>query len=123
MGEIKRIRSQKGDLFLASMTPEVTEAYELLQFSTILKSYPDVDQALQLGFGKGKAAKGTPVPKAAKPAASTEEKAPLRSANEKKAAPLASAESSGVKTPVATPIASQPKPGWFGKILKPWTWF
>jgi anti-sigma B factor antagonist len=57
VGEIKRIRNQKGDLFLVAMSPEVTEAYELLQFSTILKSFNDVDQAAQKGFAKIRTAK------------------------------------------------------------------
>jgi len=52
VGEIKRIRNQKGNLFLVSMNPEVMEAYELLQFSTILKAFPTVDQAVKKGFGK-----------------------------------------------------------------------
>ena len=52
VGEIRRIRSQKGNLFLVGMSPEVTEAYELLEFETILKSFPNVELAVQKGFGK-----------------------------------------------------------------------
>lgn len=52
IGEIKRIRNQKGDIFLAGMSPEVAEVFELLEFNTILKSFPDVETALQKGFKK-----------------------------------------------------------------------
>jgi anti-sigma B factor antagonist len=52
ISEIKRIRGQKGDLFLSGMSPEVTEVFELLEFNTILKSFPDVETALNKGFKK-----------------------------------------------------------------------
>jgi anti-sigma B factor antagonist len=52
IGEIKRIRNQKGDLFLSGMNGEVTEVFELLEFNTILKAFPDVETALQKGFKK-----------------------------------------------------------------------
>jgi len=50
VGEIKRIRSQKGNLFLVGMSQEVTNAYELLQFDSILKAFPTAEQAIQKGF-------------------------------------------------------------------------
>ena len=59
VGEIRRIRSQKGNLFLVGMCPEVTEAYELLEFETILKSFPNVELAIQKGFGKSRTSKGS----------------------------------------------------------------
>ena len=52
ISEIKRIRNQKGDLVLAAMTPEVAEVFELLEFNTILKSFPDPEQAVKKGFEK-----------------------------------------------------------------------
>jgi len=52
ISEIKRIRAQKGDLFLAGMNSEVAEVFELLEFNTILKSFPDVESAVKKGFGK-----------------------------------------------------------------------
>ena len=64
IGEIKRIRSQKGDLFLASMGPEVEEAYNLLEFYTIIKAFADTDQAVLKGFGKLRAKKGAEKSKA-----------------------------------------------------------
>jgi anti-sigma B factor antagonist len=57
VGEIRRIRSQQGNLFLVGMSPEVTEAYELLEFETILKSFPNVETAVQKGFGKTRTGK------------------------------------------------------------------
>ncbi len=50
IGEIKRIRGQKGDLVLTGMNPEVLGVYELLDFNAILKSFPDVDSAVKAGF-------------------------------------------------------------------------
>jgi len=52
ISEIKRIRSQKGDLVLVGMNSEVGEVFELLEFNTILKSFPNVDSALKKGFDK-----------------------------------------------------------------------
>jgi anti-anti-sigma factor len=52
ISEIKRIRSQKGDLVLVGMNPEVAEVFELLEFNTILKSFPDVETAVKKGFAK-----------------------------------------------------------------------
>ncbi len=50
ISEIKRIRNQKGDLVLVGMNPEVSEVFELLEFNTILKSFPNVESAVQKGF-------------------------------------------------------------------------
>jgi anti-anti-sigma factor len=50
ISEIKRIRNQKGDLILVGMNPEVAEVFELLEFNTILKSFPNVEAAVQKGF-------------------------------------------------------------------------
>lgn len=51
IGHIKMIRVQKGDLILAGMKPEVLEVFELLEFNTIIKAFPDVQTAIQKGFG------------------------------------------------------------------------
>src|ERR1051325_9439373 len=52
ISEIKRIRNQKGDLILVGMNPEVAEVFELLEFNTILKSFPNVETAIKKGFEK-----------------------------------------------------------------------
>ena len=52
ISEIKRIRNQKGDLILVGMNPEVSEVFELLEFNTILKAFPNVDAAIKKGFEK-----------------------------------------------------------------------
>ncbi len=111
VGEIKRIWNQKGDLFLAAMSPEVEEAYELLQFSTILKAFPNVDQAVQKGFGKSITAKGS-----AAPAAERErELQPVGKSAE--AVPAA-------RTAVETqPAKETPKTSWFERLLNPRKWF
>ena len=52
ISEIKRIRNQKGDLVFVGMSPEVAEVFELLEFNTILKSFPNVETAVKKGFEK-----------------------------------------------------------------------
>lgn len=52
VSEIKRIRTQKGDLVLSGMNPEVSEVFELLEFNTILKAFPNVETAVKRGFGE-----------------------------------------------------------------------
>jgi anti-sigma B factor antagonist len=51
IGEIKRIRGQKGDLVLVGMKAEVSEVFELLEFDSILKAFPNVESAVKKGFG------------------------------------------------------------------------
>jgi len=110
VGEIKRIRGQKGDLFLAAMTPEVVDAYELLQFETIIKSFPTVDQAVQKGFGKT-------IP--GKAAARSGAKAPEPSQPEKALEPALLGH--GLEL---VPAGGPPqKPRWFLRIFAPWKWF
>lgn len=109
VGEIKRIRTQKGDLFLVAMSPEVEEAYELLQFSTILKAFPSVEQAVQKGFRKS-ATQGSAAPKA------VSEPVP------QPAAQSPSASSAQTMSGVS-PIAEASKPRWFERILNPLKWF
>lgn len=48
ISEIKNLRSHRGDLKLANMSENVSEVYELLEFSTILSSSPSVQAAVQL---------------------------------------------------------------------------
>ena len=50
VSELKMIRRQSGDLLLVGMNPHVAEVFELLEFDSILKSYPDVESAVQEGF-------------------------------------------------------------------------
>jgi anti-sigma B factor antagonist len=52
ISEIKRIRNQKGDLLLVGMNPEVSEVFELLEFNTILKAFPNVEMAVKKCFEK-----------------------------------------------------------------------
>ena len=47
ISEIKCIRRNGGDLKLASMTPEVREVFELLEFQNILKPFDMTDEALK----------------------------------------------------------------------------
>jgi anti-anti-sigma factor len=52
ISEIRRIRSQKGDLVLAGMVPAVSEVFGLLEFNSFLRAFPDVESAAQKGFEK-----------------------------------------------------------------------
>jgi anti-sigma B factor antagonist len=120
VGEIKRIRSQKGDLLLSGMCPEVMEAYELLQFSTILKAFPTVEQAVKDGFGNSKSKKDFEKTKV--------DKGFEKSGKEKISGKLPAEK--GVQKPGLAisfaepdPSGNPKKPGFFGRILKPWKWF
>jgi anti-sigma B factor antagonist len=106
VGEIKRIRSQQGNLFLASMSPEVVEAYELLEFDTIIKSFPDVEQAVRQGFGVPRPGSGT----GKKPA-----KAPAEAARVEREPETAFEGPQAIQKPY--------KPRWAANLLKPWKWF
>lgn len=111
VGEIKRIRSQKGNLFLVAMNPEVAEVFELLEFDSILKSFPDPEQAILKGFMRTKAARAPAKAASAKgPAAS-----PVQPAVESPAMNITFAETGADKGPK--------KAGWLGRILLPWKWF
>ena len=110
IGELKRIRNQKGNLILTSMSPEVTDAFELLEFDTILKSFPDVDQAVQKGFGKTKAGKATSM--APEPSQPVSMAAPVEKAGKAEGLNLSFVESQSPK-----------KDHWLVRILIPWKWF
>ena len=113
VGEIKRIRGQKGDLFLAGMSPAVEEAYDLLQFSTIIKSFPNVDQAIQNGFGRSKSgsAKGPVNVRSGKAAGQPAAEVPLVTA------PVEKSQAD------PAPAPSPRTPGRLSRLFKPWTWF
>lgn len=51
ISQIKRIRGQRGDLVLVGMNAEVTQVFELLEFNSILKSFPNVEKAVRKVFG------------------------------------------------------------------------
>ncbi len=110
VGEIKRIRNQKGDLILVGMNPEVADIYELLQFSSILKSFPNVETAILKGFKKTRVSKAAEKPAEKSPEILRVEKNPAENEMEKAAE--------------EPPVAQEPKKSnRFLKILKPWTWF
>lgn len=47
ISEIKRIRGNGGDIKLASMTREVREVFDLLEFNNILKPYATTEEAMK----------------------------------------------------------------------------
>ncbi len=49
---LKNIRTGKGDLVLAWMKPGVSGIFELLEFNTILKAFPNVESAALAAFKK-----------------------------------------------------------------------
>lgn len=127
IGEIKRIRGQKGNLFLANMSPEVEEAYQLLELHSIIKAFSSVELAIQNGFGRAFSGKGFEKHQAAG-------KAPAKSRGKKGAQPIPvplpvmpQAEPV-LERPVqptyqAPPMPTRRKPGLLEKILLPWNWF
>jgi anti-anti-sigma factor len=46
VSEIREIRENKGDLVLVNMSPDVYDVYELMEFSSILKSYDSLNEAI-----------------------------------------------------------------------------
>ncbi len=46
ISHLKEARENKGDLRLSGMIPNVREIYELLEFDTVLTSFPSISQAL-----------------------------------------------------------------------------
>ena len=66
VSEIREIRENSGDLVLVNMSPDVYDVYELMEFSSILKSYDNVDEAVA-GFTGKEIKKEAPKP-ATKPA-------------------------------------------------------
>jgi anti-sigma B factor antagonist len=117
IGEIKRIRTQGGNLFLAGLSPEVNEAYELLELESILKAFPDAEAAVQKGFGrtKGKKASSAPVV-ASRAAVLTPVASPASAPTQPQAVPAPTQE--------YTRMTRAPeKRGFLGRLIRPWTWF
>ena len=52
IGEIREIREQEGDLKLAGMVGDVHEVFQLLEFHSILESYPTTQEAVDAFKGK-----------------------------------------------------------------------
>jgi len=47
VSEIRDIRENNGDLVLVNMVPDVYDVYELMEFSSILKSFDSIDEAIK----------------------------------------------------------------------------
>ncbi len=52
VSEIREIRENSGDLVLVNMSPDVYDVYELMEFSSILKSFDSVEEAVAGFTGK-----------------------------------------------------------------------
>jgi len=52
VSEIREIRENGGDLVLVSMSPDVYDVYELMEFSSILKSFDSLEEAIANFMGK-----------------------------------------------------------------------
>ena len=52
VSEIREIRENNGDLVLANMSPDVYDVYELMEFSSILKAFDSVEDAISHFTGK-----------------------------------------------------------------------
>ncbi len=120
VSEIKRIRGENGDLVLSGMSPDVLEVFDLLQFSTILKFFPNVESAVRQGF------EGLP-PGARKAAASHSEKrvkktdlgaAPLGSTAEP--GQLATPQNEPDSTATPEPATTGVRPPFWRRVLLDW---
>ncbi len=60
VSEIREIRENNGDLILVNMSPDVYDVYELMEFSSILKSFDSLDDAIAHFTGKKVVEKSTP---------------------------------------------------------------
>jgi len=47
IGDIRTLQTHGGDLKLASLSPEVEEVYQLMEFYNILKAYDNVEAAVR----------------------------------------------------------------------------
>ncbi len=52
VSEIREIRENSGDLVLVNMSPDVYDVYELMEFSSILKSFDGLEEAVANFMGK-----------------------------------------------------------------------
>ena len=52
VSEIREIREKLGDLVLVNMSPDVYDVFELMEFSSIFKSYDSLDEAMAYFSGK-----------------------------------------------------------------------
>ncbi len=119
ISEIKNLRSHRGDLKLANMSPNVGEVYELLEFATILTSAPSVPDAARMFDGAASDAgaggkKESATSTSGKPAAAAAAKpaAPAAPARPAAAAPLPATKPATSPTPSMprTPIIPIAKP-------------
>jgi anti-anti-sigma factor len=55
VSEIREIRENNGDLVLVNMSSDVFDVYELMEFSSILKSFESIEDAILSLSGKGPA--------------------------------------------------------------------
>jgi anti-sigma B factor antagonist len=53
VSEIREIRENNGDLVLVNMSSDVFDVYELMEFSSILKSFESIEDAILSLSGKG----------------------------------------------------------------------
>ncbi|MBN1364869.1 MAG: STAS domain-containing protein [Syntrophaceae bacterium] len=72
ISEIKEIRENNGDLLLANMTPNVYEVYEVMEFSSILKSFVSLDEAIAYFSGDSGETSGALKPAIEKPTPKSE---------------------------------------------------
>jgi anti-sigma B factor antagonist len=70
VSEIREIRENGGDLVLVNMSPDVYDVYELMEFSSILKSFDSLEEAIANFLGKTvKKESPAQIPETPKPAA------------------------------------------------------
>jgi anti-anti-sigma factor len=107
ISEIKNLRSHRGDLKLANMSPNVSEVYELLEFATILTSAPSVPDAVKMFDG---AAAEMGMPPVKKPLAGQPAVATAATAAPKAAVPPKPPTPTAINRPAVPPPAGKVRP-------------
>jgi anti-sigma B factor antagonist len=75
VSEIREIRENNGDLVLVNMSSDVYDVYELMEFSSILKSFDNLEDAVS-SFSGGKPAQPAEKPKQTPPRLAEPRRAP-----------------------------------------------
>ena len=75
VSEIREIRENNGDLVLINMSSDVYDVYELMEFSSILKSFDNVEDAITSFTGIPKSAA---TPKPVRPQIASQKPAPVK---------------------------------------------
>jgi anti-sigma B factor antagonist len=107
VSEIREIRENNGDLVLVNMSSDVYDVYELMEFSSILKSFDNLEDAVA-SFTGAKPAQAAEKPKQAPPRLAEPRRAPERAPEARVAQKVETkSEPKPEPSPVQAPASSQ----------------